>query len=188
MQIKSLHLHQMEACERGSGMIVRKEGAILDVDLERTMQYAQEHSICDCDEDRNFYAQARERFPKLARFLSELGILIERPDETGSCAVDRYIDYHFVAYTVVGRILESDRYEIDFPDGGRQLKIVIDHGDIPNEQQTDCYFVVTVYHICLPWVLDEPFPEDTMPVQKTFVFKRFGRWLAAGKRAKRSEK
>ncbi len=69
--------------------------------------------MCDCGEDRNLYAQIADKFPKLKEFLGELGLLIERPDETGSCAVEGYIDYHFVSYTVIGKILESDKYEID---------------------------------------------------------------------------
>ena len=90
-------------------MIIQKHGCVLDVDIEKTLQYSREHSICDCDEDRNLYAQIREKFPDLTAFLAELGLLIERPDETGLCAVDDYIDYHFVSYTVIGNILESDK-------------------------------------------------------------------------------
>ena len=95
-------------------MIIQKDGYVLDVDIEATRKYSQAHSLCNCDEDRNLYAQVRSKFPELTTFLAELGLLIDRPDETGSCAMDDYIDYHFVAYTVIGNILESDKYEIDF--------------------------------------------------------------------------
>ena len=74
--------------------------------------------------------------------------------------MDGYIDYHFVSYTVIGNILESDKYEIDMFDGEQFLNIVIDNWYVPNEQKTDRYFTVTVYGIDLPWVLDEPFPES----------------------------
>lgn len=141
-------------------MIVQKHGYILDIDINKTLQYSHEHSLCECDEDRNLYAQIREKFPELTAFLAELGLLIERPDETGSCAVDDYIDYHFISYTVIGSILESDKYEIDMFDGGMFLNIVIDNWYVPNEQKTDRYFTVTVYGIDLPWVLDEPFPKS----------------------------
>ena len=33
-------------------MIVRKHGYVLDVDIEGTSKYSQEHNICDCDEIR----------------------------------------------------------------------------------------------------------------------------------------
>ena len=141
-------------------MIIRKHSYVLDVDVEGTSKYSQEHEICDCNEDRNLHAQIADKFPKLKEFLAELGLLIERPDETGSCAVEDYIDYHFVSYTVIGKILESDKYEIDMFDGGLFLNIVIDNWYVPNEQKTDKYFTVTIYGIDLPWVLDEPFPES----------------------------
>ena len=138
-------------------MILRKYGYTLDVDVENTLKYSKEHALCDCDEDRNLYAQIADKFPKLKEFLAELGLLIERPDETGSCAVEDYIDYHFVSYTVIGKILEADKYEINMFDGGLFLNIVIDNWYVPNEQKTDEYFTVTIYGIKLPWVLDEPF-------------------------------
>ena len=68
-------------------MIIRKHSYVLDVDVEGTSKYSQEHEICDCNEDRNLYAQIAENFPKLKEFLSELGLAIYRPDETGSCAI-----------------------------------------------------------------------------------------------------
>ena len=144
-------------------MIIQKNGYVLDVDIDATCQYSESHTLCDCNEDRNLYAQIRERFPKLTVFLSELGLLIDRPDEIGSIAMDDYIDYLFVSYTVIGDILESDKYEIDMFDGELFLNIVIDNWYVPNEQKTDRYFTVTVYGIDLPWVLDEPFPESATP-------------------------
>lgn len=142
-------------------MIIQKNGYLLDVDIEATHKYSKEHSLCNCDEDRNLYAQVRSKFPELKTFLAELGLLIDRPDETASCAMDDYINYHFVSYTVIGDILESDKYEIDMFDGGLFLNIVIDNWYVPNKQKTNRYFTVTVYGIDLPWVLDEPFPESS---------------------------
>ena len=153
-------------------MIIQKYGYILDVDVEATRQYSENHSLCDCNEDRNLYAQIQEKFPKLTAFLAELGLLIDRPDETGSCAMDGYIDYHFVSYTVIGNILESDKYEIDMFDGEQFLNIVIDNWYVPNEQKTDRYFTVTVYGIDLPWVLDEPFPESATSKKMFSLFER----------------
>ena len=153
-------------------MIIRKNGYTLDVDVEDTLKYSKEHVLCDCDEDRNLYAQIADKFPKLKDFLAELGLLIERPDETGSCAVEDYIDYHFVSYTAIGKILESDKYEIDIFDGGLFLNIVIDNWHVPNEQITDECFTVTIYGIVLPWVLDEPFPENCTSGKRNSFLKR----------------
>ena len=65
--------------------------------------------------------------------------------------------------------MELDKYEIDINDGGLFLNVVIGDDYIPNEQKTD-YFVVTVYNICLPWVLNEPFPES-VPIKNGFFNK-----------------
>lgn len=153
-------------------MIIRKHGYVLDVDVDNTLKYSKEHTLCDCDEDRNLYAQIAEKFPKLKEFLAELGLLIERPDEIGSCSVEDYIDYHFVSYTAIGKMLEADKYEIDLLDGGLFINIVIDNGYVPNEQKADEYFTVTIYGIDLPWVLDEPFPESSVQTKKPSLFKR----------------
>lgn len=151
-------------------MILRSDSYVLDIDPEAAQAYSRSHSLCDCNEDRNFYAQARERFPKLAAFLSELGILVERPDEIGSSALEYTIDYHFVAYTVVGKILEPGEFEIDMFDGGMFLSILINNWYVPNEQETKDYFTVAVFNIQLPWVLDEPFP--TVEIKKPSLFSR----------------
>ncbi|MBQ6889508.1 MAG: hypothetical protein IJN53_00550 [Oscillospiraceae bacterium] len=144
-------------------MIIRKQDFALDVDVEATSRYSQTHSLCDCSECRNLYAQIADKLPNLTAFLSELGLQIARPDETGSCAGEDHIDYNFVSYTVIGQILDSDKYEMDMVDGELPLKIVIDRSYIPNEQQTERYFTVTVYNIKLPWVLNEPFPQPKEP-------------------------
>lgn len=151
-------------------MVIRTDHYVLDIDPEATQTYSRTHSLCDCNEDRNFYAQARERFPKLASFLAELGLIIERPDEIGSSALESAIDYHFVSYTVAGTILESGEYEVDLFDGGLFLNIVINNWYVPNEQNAKNYFTVTVYGIRLPWVLDEPFP--AAPIRKPSLLSR----------------
>ena len=143
-------------------MIVTKEGKTLNIDIEATARYYKEHSLCDCSECRNFYVQAREKFHKLTAFLEELGVDIQRPDEIGSIAMGDEVDYHFIAYTVNGRIIEHDGYEIDIRDGEAFLSVVIDNSYFPNDQKIEEYFTVTVYGVRLPWVMDEPFPEDAM--------------------------
>ena len=156
-------------------MIIRKHGYVLDVDIEGTSKYSQEHEICDYDEDRNLYAQIADKFPKLKEFLAEFGLVIDRPDETGSCAIEDYIDYHFVSYTVIGSILDSDKYEIDMFDGGLSLNILINNWYVPNQQKTNEYFTVTIYGIDLPWVLDEPFPESGASRKRSSLLERINK-------------
>ena len=141
-------------------MNIQKNNYIFDVDIEATKIYSLNHSLCECSEDRNFYIQAKDKFPKLTEFLSDFGILIERPDETASVPLNNEIQYLFTAYTVIGKIVNSPKCEFDLFDGELSLHIVIDNEYIPNEQTTDEYFTINIYNICLPWVLDEPFPFD----------------------------
>ncbi len=140
-------------------MIVQKQDCKMDIDIEQTKEYYKSHSLCDCSPCRNYYAQVKDRFHLLAEFLLELGVCIDRPDEIGWVQWNNdEIQYIFASYTVCGKILELDKYEIDLNEGGLFLNIVIDDHFVPNEQKSD-YFVVTVYNIILPWVLDEPFPK-----------------------------
>jgi hypothetical protein len=140
-------------------MLIQKKDFKMDVDIDKTIEYYREHSLCDCPACHNFYVQAASALPKLNAFLSELGVDVSRPDESASDASDYTVDYYFVAYTVSGKVLEYDKYEIDIQDGELFLNIVIDDNYIPNEQKGE-YFVISVYGIKLPWVLDEPLPDE----------------------------
>ena len=141
----------------------------MDIDVEQTKEYYKSHSLCGCPCCRNYYAQVKDRFPLLDEFLLDLGVSVDRPDEMGSVELDNEIQYLFASYTVCGKILELDKYEIDLSDGGLFLNIVIGDYFVPNEQKTD-YFVVAVYNIVLPWVLNEAFPKS-VPMKKRFLDK-----------------
>ncbi len=114
-----------------------------DVDVQKTSEYYDKHSLCDCPACKNFYYQVKNAFPILSSFLADFGVKVDKPDETGWSEEGKEIDYHFVAYTVDGKIRKLGKYEIDIKDGGLFLSIVI------NEQTSD-YFVITVYGIRLP--------------------------------------
>ena len=43
-------------------MIIRKHGYVLDVDVEDTFKYSQEHGLCDCDEDQIFMLKSQRNF------------------------------------------------------------------------------------------------------------------------------
>ena len=147
-------------------MLIQKQDCKMDVDIDKTIEYYREHSLCDCLACHNFYVQAASALPKLNAFLSELGVDVSRPDESASDASDYTVEYYFVAYTVSGKVMEYDKYEIDIQDGDLFLNIVIDDNYIPNEQKGE-YFVISVYGIKLPWVLDEPLP-DALPTTNFF--------------------
>ena len=141
-------------------MIIRKQDCVMEIDLEKTKGYYATHSPCSCAPCRNYYAQVASRLPQLAATLAELGIAIARPDELMSIEGEGEIQYLSASYTVCGKVLEKDEYELDLFEGGSFFSIVIGDGFVPNEQ-TGEYFIVGIYGITLPWVLDEPFPAPT---------------------------
>ena len=105
-------------------------------------------------------------------FLQKFGVDISRPDELGWFDLsDGTLDYPFVAYTVCGSILEHDKYEIDIQDN-TFVSIVADNNNNapPNEQKSDNYFVLMVYGIQLPYIINEPLVIETKPKKKLFDF------------------
>ena len=147
------------------------------VDIEKTREYYETHSLCDCASCRNFYAQAREKLPKLDEFLTQFGADISRPDETWGVEADNGVNYITTDYTVCGRVEEMGKYEIDLYDEQFLSVIVTDGFTSPNEQTGD-YFTLSVDNISLPWGLDEPIPKPikaTAPSKpKRFFGKIFG--------------
>ncbi len=142
-------------------MIIKKGAYVFDINIEATTNYYKANSLCQCPACKNFYAQAKNTFPSLTQFLSEFGVDISRPDELSTHSINGKIYYQFVAYTVVGKIVESDKQKIDITDGNLLFNIVIDNTYIPNEQSTKEIFTVTAYGIELPWELNKLCPEKT---------------------------
>ncbi len=138
-------------------MILEIEGKKLEVAIEENKEYYIAHSLCDCVGCRNFYMQAKEKYPSLRDFLEKFGVDISKPDEIfwGDIIEDE-LDYITVYYTVKGDILDADKYEIDITDT-TFLSLVIEKGYVPNNLETEDYFIISVYGILLPYVLDEPF-------------------------------
>ena len=136
---------------------IQKDEYVFSVDVEKTKEYYKTHTLCDCVCCRNYYAQIKDKLPKLNAFLSEFGVDISKPDEAMSDEMDDYIDYIQVDYTVCGSIGSMSEYEIDIYDD-LFLSIVITNGFVSPNEQTGEYFTISVMQIELPWVLDEPFP------------------------------
>ena len=158
----------------GDGMaIIEKEDYIFDVDIEKTKEYYSTKTLCDCDECQNYYRQAENTFPKLKGFLSDFGIDITRPDEICSTYNKGQVEYHAVAYTVVGECIKCGEYEIDMEDGGLFLNLVINKLPVSsNEQEDRQCFEIVVYNIRLPWVLEMPHEEKTAKTSIWFKIKR----------------
>jgi len=167
---------------------IQKDEYVFEVDIEKTMDYYKTHSLCECDNCRNYYSQIRGKFPKLEEFLSQFGIDISKPDEINmSYEKDNCIHYICVDYTVSGKVLNMGQYEIDIPDNQFLSLVITDGFNSPNEQTSD-YFTISIYsEFTLPWALDKPFPEPIQlkAIKKTsFLKKLFGRKKSTEKNPK----
>ena len=140
---------------------IQKDEYIFEVDIEKTVEYYKTHSLCECDDCENFYAQIKGKFPKLESFLFDFGIDISKPDEIMSVELDNEIKYISIDYTVCGKVVTMGKNEIDILDNQLLSIFIIDGFASPNEQTSE-YFTVSVDNIDLPWVLDKPFP---VPIQ-----------------------
>lgn len=135
---------------------IQKNNSVFCVDKEATQKYYEKISLCDCANCRNFYQQIRGLFPELELLLSEFGVDIAKPDEIFWFEEKKEIRY-ILAYTATGHIETEGKCEIN----AGEFEIIIDNGYIPNEQTED-YFLITVYDMYLPWVLEEPFHEERL--------------------------
>ena len=141
-------------------MTLTVERTTVDFDLEMTREYYKSHTVCDCCDDKNYQEFAKGKFPELDSFLSQFGVDISRPDETGSVYLEKngMIQYLFVAYTVVGRIITEDQNDIILNASDRPIKVSISNEYYPNEQKGD-YFSIVVTGIELPWLLGGEYPD-----------------------------
>lgn len=127
------------------------------VDIERTKEYYNTHSLCDCVCCRNYYKQIAKELPKLKEFLEDFGVDISKPDEIMSVENEGYIDYINVDYTVCGNVINMSEYEIDIYDN-KFLNIIVTEGFASPNEQTGDFFTLSVMNIRLPWILDVPIP------------------------------
>ena len=138
-------------------VLIEKNNYKFSVDIVKTKEYYNTHSLCDCVCCRNYYKQIEKELPKLKEFLDEFGVDISKPDEIMSVENDGYIDYINVDYTVCGNVINMSEYEIDIYDN-LFLNVIVTEGFASPNEQTGEYFTLSVTNIRLPWVLDLPFP------------------------------
>lgn len=156
-----------------------KQDYVFAVDIEKTIAYYRTHTLCGCDNCRNYYAQIKGRSPKLDAFLSDFGIDISKPDNIMSVEGDHTIQYIGVDYSVCGKVMTMGQYEIDIHDS-QFISLVFTEGPASPNEQTSDHFTISVHTILeLPWVLDGPFPQTVRSgridrMKRTFR-KLFGR-------------
>ena len=93
---------------------IKKEDYTFAADIEKTREYYKTNSLCGCSCCRNYYAQIKNKFPKLSDFLSDFGIDISKPDEIISIETDSEINYMNIDYTVCGSIEKAGQNNLKY--------------------------------------------------------------------------
>lgn len=137
------------------------------VDVEKTSEYYKTQELCDCIGCRNYYAQVKQQLPQTSGFLNKFGIDIEHPDEISWFEDDEKIEYISANYTVCGKMLSKSELTTEVDDN-QMIKITI-YNESPEKyfpnSQGGAYFCIDVYGFSFPWVLNEPFPKNTIQTQ-----------------------
>ena len=134
---------------------------IFAVDVNKTKEYYQTHTLCDCDYCRNYYKQIKGKFPQLEAFLSQFGVDISKPDEIStSYEMDDCIHYIMIDYTVSGKVENIGQSEINISDSLPFTLRITDGFSSPNEQTSD-YFTISIdTEFTLPRALSEPIQQQ----------------------------
>ena len=143
---------------------IKIDNYLFSVDIEKTKEYYQNKSLCECEYCQYFHSNISGRFPKLETLLAKFGIDITKPDETAPIELDGEYDYTFVGYTVCGTVLTISEYEIDIQDN-RFISISVYKGfSFPNSQKGE-YFSFDVFGISLPCDSAKEIKEETLPLK-----------------------
>lgn len=133
-------------------MILQNENYKLDVNINETKDYYKSNEICDCLPCQNYYAQVKENFKVVDKFLSELGVNIFRPDSTSWIEDGNMIKYLDITYTICGKILEKSGYNFIINDS-KSIPIMITNKFVPNNHKNKNWFCVSISDITLPFII-----------------------------------
>ena len=106
---------------------IKKDDYIFSVNVEQTKKYYETHSLCNCGNCRNFYTQAKDKFPKIGELLSEFGVDISKPDEIESVDMEEAVMYINIDFTVCGNVEAMGQREIEVYDH-MPLHLVVTEG------------------------------------------------------------
>ena len=124
---------------------------VLNLDIERTKSYYEQigkRDLCNCAYCQNYSSEVKATYPKVAEYLSSLGIDIEKPFETMPLEPDEmgYIEYISVEYIVYGEPDDFVKTVID--------SVTVDVTDThPSTQINEAHFVIEIYPVRLKWII-----------------------------------
>lgn len=123
----------------------------LFMNIEKTRLYYEQlsnHDLCDCAYCKNYIREVKNTYQKVAKYLSSLGIDIEKPFETMPLEPDEmgYIEYVSPEYIVYGTPDDFSEMTI----GSVNVSIAESH---PSTQINESYFVIEAGPIRLKWIM-----------------------------------
>lgn len=114
----------------------------MNFDKEKTIEFYNNYTPCDCFECNNYYEQIKIKYPKLCEYLHSLGVDSLKPFELVSYRKENMIEYATCMYAVYGKCEDSVITTID----GFQINLNKDfHPHISDE-----YFIIDFGPIELP--------------------------------------
>lgn len=121
------------------------------MDIEGTKSYYEQISnrdLCDCTYCQNYISKVRVTYPEVAKYLSSLGIDIEKPFETMPLEPDEmgYIEYISAQYIVFGELDDFVKIVI----GSVNVDVADTH---PSTQINEDHFVIQIYPLRLQWIM-----------------------------------
>ena len=119
----------------------------MDVDRFKTKEYYDsmtEASMCDCNYCCSYRLQIKAAYPKVAEYLSTLGIDIEKPFETSPLEPDEngVLEYCCCQYIVFGRCKSEYHHRV----GDVEIRIAASYPCTGIEQE---HFVIELFPIKL---------------------------------------
>lgn len=123
----------------------------MGLDIEKTKSYYKQigkRDLCNCTYCQNYISKVKATYPKVAEYLSSLGIDIEKPFETMPLEPDDTGDIEYISaqYIVYG---EPDDF-VKTVIGSVNVDVADTH---PSTQINVAHFVIEIYPVRLKWVI-----------------------------------
>lgn len=114
----------------------------MNLDKEKTIEFYNQYTPCDCFECNNYYEQIQTYYPKLCDYLSSLGVNPLKPFELVSYRKENMIEYDICMYAVYGKCEEMEIATID----GIQINLNKENHPVISDE----YFIIDFGPIELP--------------------------------------
>ncbi len=120
----------------------------MNIDIIKNKEYyKKKNDLCTCDMCKNYYLQIEKEYPKIKKYLNDIGVDITRPNELMWESEGEEIKYFNCEYVVFGKCEDDFEYIID------GIKITKDKVHAP-VNVSDEYFVLGLGAITLKNIID----------------------------------